>query len=424
MNCGMQHSLSRRSWMSCMGAATASLARATPSGSVSSDRQLLLVWLDGGLSQLESWDPKPGTRFGGPFRSIPSVVSGIRISELMPQTARHTNKLALIRNLCTQDNSHSAGVARIQRGDPKNRGVDYPYLNVASARWLGPKAVELPASMVIKPGNGGFLVNETGFLGPRHAALALGDGKPPALLDRPADLAAAEDDLRLSLRDTLDRMGATARGSSLALANTETFKLAETLRRRRDLFDPARLSRNDIERYGDTDLGRHLLQARGLLEAGVRSVKVISYGWDSHGDHFNGSMSLMPQFDRGLSALLDDLGNRGMLDHVLVVVLSEFGRTPRINGHLGRDHWPEAWSAAMAGAGIVPGQVVGETVADGSEVKGDSYDIGHLFHTIFHALGISTSAIHYEQSGQPLPLAHEGMYPIKALLRKPPENAR
>ena len=315
-------------------------------------------------------------------------------------------------------------MARIQRGDPKNRGVDYPYLNVASARWLGPKAAELPASMVIKPGNGGFLVNETGFLGPRHAALALGDGKPPALLDRPADLAAAEDDLRLSLRDTLDRMGATARGSSLALANTETFKLAETLRRRRDLFDPARLSRNDIERYGDTDLGRHLLQARGLLEAGVRSVKVISYGWDSHGDHFNGSMSLMPQFDRGLSALLDDLGNRGMLDHVLVVVLSEFGRTPRINGHLGRDHWPEAWSAAMAGAGIVPGQVVGETVADGSEVKGDSCDIGHLFHTIFHALGISTSAIHYEQSGQPLPLAHEGMYPIKAMLRKPPENAR
>jgi uncharacterized protein (DUF1501 family) len=383
-----------------------------------------LVWLDGGLSQLESWDPKPGTRFGGPFRSIPSAVSGIRISELMPQTARHTNKLALIRNLCTQDNSHSAGVARIQRGDPKNRGVDYPYLNVASARWLGPKAAELPASMVIKPGNGGFLVNETGFLGPRHAALALGDGKPPALLDRPADLAAAEDDLRLSLRDTLDRMGATARGSSLALANTETFKLAETLRRRRDLFDPARLSRNDIERYGDTDLGRHLLQARGLLEAGVRSVKVISYGWDSHGDHFNGSMSLMPQFDRGLSALLDDLGNRGMLDHVLVVVLSEFGRTPRINGHLGRDHWPEAWSAAMAGAGIVPGQVVGETVADGSEIKGNSCDIGHLFHTIFHALGISTSAIHYEQSGQPLPLAHEGMYPIKAMLRKPPENAR
>jgi hypothetical protein len=107
-----------------------------------------------------------------------------------------------------------------------------------------------------------------------------------------------------------------------------------------------------------------------------------------------------------------------MLDHVLVVVLSEFGRTPRINGHLGRDHWPEAWSAAMAGAGIVPGQVVGETVADGSEIKGNSYDIGHLFHTIFHALGISTSAIHYEQSGQPLPLAHEGMYPIKAMLRK------
>jgi len=420
MNFLSEHRFSRRSWLAGMAAMAGGLAR----GNTPSDKQLLLIWLDGGLSQLESWDPKPGTRFGGPFRSIPTSVTGIRYSEMLPLTARHADKIAVVRNMSTQDNSHSAGVARIQRGDPKNRGVDYPYLNVAAGRWLGPKAAGMPASMVIKPGNGGFLVSETGFLGARHASLALGDGKPPPLLDRSADITAAEDDARLSLRDTLDRIGAKARGSSLAVANSETYRLAETLRSRRDLFDPSRLDAKSVERYGDWDLGRHILQARGLLEAGVRIVKVISYGWDSHGDHFNGSMSLMPKLDRPLSALLEDLSARGMLDHVLVVVFSEFGRTPRINGHLGRDHWPEAWSVAMAGAGIIPGQAVGETTAPGVEVKGQAFDIGHMFHTWFAALGVSTSAVHYEQNGQPLPLAHEGTHAVRALLRRPPEHAK
>jgi len=420
MNRVLDHRFSRRAWLAGMAAMAGSVARAAPSV----DRQLLMIWLDGGLSQLESWDPKPGTRFGGPFRSIPTSVSGIRYSELLPRTARHADKIAVARNMSTQDNSHSAGVARIQRGDPKNRGVDYPYLNVAAARWLGPKAGGLPASMVIKPGNGGFLVGETGFLGARHASLALGDGKPPPLLERPSDITPGEDEARLSLRETLDRIGGRARGSSLALANAETFRLAETLRSRRDLFDPSRLEARDIERYGNSDLGRHVLQARGLIEAGVRVVKVISYGWDSHGDHFNGSLSLMPRLDAALASLLEDLAARGMLENVLVVVLSEFGRTPRINGHLGRDHWPEAWSVAMAGAGIVPGQVVGETNAEGTEVKGTPFDIGHLFHTWFAALGLSTASIHYEQNKQPLPLAHEGCHPVRALLRQAPEQAR
>lgn len=421
MNRLMEHRLSRRAWLAGM----ASMAGAVARGDLAtSDRQLLLIWLDGGLSQLESWDPKPGTRFGGPFRSIPTRVPGIHYGELLPKTARHADKIAVVRNMSTQDNSHSAGVARIQRGDPKNRGVDYPYLNVAAARWLGPKATDLPASMVIKPGNGGFLVGEAGFLGARNASLALGDGKPPPMLDRPAGISPGEDKARLALRDILDRMGAGARGSALALANTEAYRLAETLRARRDLFDPSRLQAGDVARYGNSDLGRHVLQARALIEAGVRVVKVISYGWDSHGDHFNGSLSLMPRLDSALSALLEDLSARGMLDKVLVVVFSEFGRTPRINGHLGRDHWPEAWSLAMAGAGINPGQVVGETSADGTEVKGRAFDIGHMFHTWFHSLGIPTAKTHYEQNGQPLPLAHEGTHPVRALLRHAPEQAQ
>jgi uncharacterized protein (DUF1501 family) len=145
-------------------------------------------------------------------------------------------------------------------------------------------------------------------------------------------------------------------------------------------------------------------------------VKVTSYGWDTHGDHFNGAASLHPKFDAPFAALLTDLADRNMLGDVLVIVAAEFGRTPRINGHLGRDHWPQAWSVAMAGRGIKAGAVVGKTNAKGTEVATEPYDIGHLFHTWFTALGLKSKKLKYRNGDQPLPIAHEEMGPIPELL--------
>jgi uncharacterized protein (DUF1501 family) len=159
-----------------------------------------------------------------------------------------------------------------------------------------------------------------------------------------------------------------------------------------------------------------MLQARKMLEAGVTFVKVNSYGWDTHGDNFNGHLSLMPKFDQAFAAIVQDLADRSMLDDVLVIAMSEFGRTPRINGHIGRDHWPEAWSVVMAGSGLKRGLVVGETNDKGTFVKGDEHDIGDLFHTWFAALGIDSKATEYDNGGQPLPIAHEGMQAVKELL--------
>ncbi len=186
--------------------------------------------------------------------------------------------------------------------------------------------------------------------------------------------------------------------------------------KRIELFDTNKTDPRDVERYGSHELGRHLLLARRMLEAGVRCVKVTSYHWDSHGDHFNGSESLVPQFDRPFAALIADLHERGLLDRVLVVALSEFGRTPRINSHAGRDHWPEAWSIAMAGCGIGRGRVVGQTNALGTDVEGKRHDIGDLFHTWFQALGVPRDQMQYDNHGQPLPVAHENCSPIKDLL--------
>jgi len=380
------------------------------------DRQVLFVWLDGGMSQLESWDPKPNSPFGGPFRSIQTSAPGIRISELLPKTAKWMHHMAIVRSLCTQDNSHSAGVDRIQRGDPKNRGVVYPFLGSAVVKLLGADKNTFPPYVWIKPGNGGFLPKDGGFLGPRFGALALGDGKAPDGLLRPAALLEEDDIARNDLRRLIDLEYARERTPAAVEANAHVYAMAEQLQKHRNLFDESTFSPKDVERYGKHDLGRHLLMGRRMIEHGVTFVKVTSYGWDTHGDNFNGHLSLVGKLDQGFSALMEDLHERRMLDRVLVVVMSEFGRTPRINGHLGRDHWPEAWSLACAGRGLKKGVAVGKTNEQGTWVSDEAHDIGHLFHTWFHALGIDTSKVEYNNNGQPLPVAHEECKPIAELL--------
>jgi uncharacterized protein (DUF1501 family) len=268
----------------------------------------------------------------------------------------------------------------------------------------------------VKPGSGGFKAEEAGFLGPKYGALAFGDGKPPAYLLRHPSLTSEEDDARNELRARMNQRYAASRPQTATEANSFVFDTARELMRRSDVFDTTQLPDRELDRYGRHDLGQHLLIARRMLEAGVRFVKVTSYGWDTHGDNFNAHASLVPKFDRPFAALLDDLAASGLLENTLVIAMSEFGRTPRVNGHGGRDHWPEAWSLAMAGCGIQKGVVVGETNEQGTAVKSDGYDIGSLFHTWFSALGINSVATEYDNAGQPLPIAHDDMKPIKEAL--------
>lgn len=379
-------------------------------------KQVLFVWIDGGMSQLESWDPKPNTIFGGPFRAIPTSVPGVHFSELLPKSAKQMHHLAILRSIHTQDNSHSAGVARIQRGDPKNRGATYPYFGSAVAKLLGAGDSGLPPYVWIKPGSSGFIHQDAGFLGPQFGAVAFGDGQPPENLVLHSSLTAQDDDDRNALRAAANARYAKNRRKQMGDATSYVFDVGRTLMKRQDLFDTSKFDPKDIERYGTHEIGRHMLQARKMLEAGVTFVKVNSYGWDTHGDNFNGHLSLMPKFDQAFAAIVEDLADRGMLANVLVIAMSEFGRTPRINGHIGRDHWPEAWSIAMAGCGLKQGIVVGETNDKGTFVKTDEYDIGHIFHTWFKALGIDPAKIEYDNAGQPLPIAHDDMHAITELL--------
>lgn len=414
-----EHRLSRREWLGRVGGALALGGLISPAVAKEleqQDKQVLFVWVDGGMSQYESWDPKPNTQFGGPFRAIPTSLPGVHFSELLPQSAKVAHHLAVVRNLCTQDNSHSAGVPRIQRGDPKNRGVTYPFFGSAVAKLLGPGKSGLPPYVSIKPGGGGFYYQDAGFLGPQFGALAFGDGKPPENIVRPETITEDQDAARNRLRSFAQKQYTQQHRKQNSEAQEFVYEMGQSLIRRQDLFDTTKLDPKDIERYGTHEFGRHMLQARKMLEAGVRFVKVTSYGWDTHGDNFHGHRSLMPRFDQAFAAMIFDLHEHGMLDRVLVIAMSEFGRTPRINGHIGRDHFPEAWSLALAGCGLKRGTVVGKTNDLGTFVENDAVDIGHMFHTWFACLGVDTTKTEYDNHGQPLPLAHDDCKVVRELL--------
>lgn len=419
-----EHQLSRRRMLGTMAAGAAMgygglggiLQPAVAETLKQNDKQVLLIWLDGGMSQLESWDPKPNTQFGGPYRAIDTSVPGLQISELLPKMSKLMHHVSLVRSMKTEDPNHSSGVGKILRGHPKNRGVVYPFMGSAVAKLLGPCESGLPPYVWVKPGSGGFISKYAGFLGAKYGALALGDGKPPENLLRPDSLTAEHDLARQELRQKLTARYASQHRKSWSEANSYVFDVAQTLMKNDELFDESTLPQRDKDRYGEHDLGRHTLLGRRLIEAGVRFVQVTSYGWDTHGDNFNAHASRVPKVDQALSALVEDMVDRGLMENVLLIVMAEFGRTPRINGSVGRDHWPNAWSLLTGGCGIKPGVVVGKTKPDGTDVATEPYEIGYMFHTWYQALGIDPVGTEYMNGTQPLPIAHDDYHALAELL--------
>jgi uncharacterized protein (DUF1501 family) len=402
-----EHVISRRAFLGGV-AAMGIGALANPLAAkelAKSQKRVLLIWLAGGASQLETWDPKPGTDTGGPFQAIPTSVPGIQICELLPHTAKRMHHLALVRGVNTKVNEHGQGAVIMHTGRSPEPGTEYPHLGSAMAKLLGSDDNPLPGYIHIAPnGGGGFGKTDSAFLGPKYASVTISDGKPPANLLRPADLTEASDQNRNTVRDHLNQRFAQRRKSSDAEAYTQTYDQAAELIRRRDLFDVTKEDPRDADRYGRHDFGRHMLLARRLLEGGVTFVKVTHREYDTHHENFDFHIEQLGEFDKPFATMLDDLSDRGMLDSTLVVVASEFGRTPKINRNLGRDHWGMAWSVALAGCGLKRGSVVGKTNANGTAVADREVNGGHLFHTYFRALGLDSTKNYYHNS-RPIPRA-------------------
>ncbi len=374
-------------------------------------KRVVVVYMAGGLSQLESWDPKPKTDTGGPFRAIPTAVPGIHISELLPLTARHMDKLALVRSLNTHNNDHGKGQYQMTRGRNQMPGADYPHLGAVCAKGLESSDNPLPGHIRIPGGGRG---NDAAYLGPRYSSIGV-NGQPPANSARPSGLSEDVDRMRHDFRRRLNDRFALKRRTAETDVYTYSFEQALLLMERRDVFDVSKEPEKEHEKYGKFDFGRHCLMARRLLEHGIPFVQVTHSNYDTHNENFNFHLEQLGEFDRAFSALVGDLNDRGMLDSTLIVVMSEFGRTPRINQYYGRDHWGKSWSVCLGGARIQRGAVIGKTNANGTEVVDREVDHGHLFHTYLAAVGLDPTDT-FNVGGRPLPLADPTRSAIEELL--------
>jgi len=390
--------------------ATAHLAR--------SHKRVLVIFLWGGLSQLESWDPKPNTDTGGPFKAIPTSVPGIHISELLPHTARQAHRLAIVRSLNSFSDDHGIGERIMLTGRKPEPGIEYPELGAVAARLLAHTSDSaLPGHIKILPRDGGGSENkaDAAFLGPKYASVSLRDGQPPADIRRPPELSPESDAAREEFRRRLNARFARSRRSAATDAYTESFEQAERVVRQAAVFDVEREDPRVADRYGRHDFGRHLLLARRLLEAGVSYVKVSHSNYDTHHENFDFHIEQLGEFDRPFATLLDDLADRGLLESTLVIVMSEMGRTPRINDRYGRDHWSRAWSVVLAGCGIKGGAVVGKTNATGTAVTDREVNSGHLFHTYLRAVGLDPTKNFYPNE-RPVPIADPKTAAIQEIL--------
>jgi hypothetical protein len=422
--CGSaEHEITRRNFLA--GMATGALGALTLGSFIrpaiareldKRQKRVLMIWLSGGASQLETWDPKPGTSTGGPFQAIPTAVPGVHICELLPHTAKQMHHLALVRGLNTAEDDHGKGAYIMHTGRRQEPAMKWPHLGSVCAKLLGDGDNPLPGYIHITPrGNGGVNSEDAAFLGPRYASVALSDGHAPANLDRPTTLTERADHQRHTFRAHANERFQRSRRTAQTEAYTESYDQAAQLMRKRDLFNIGKEPPQVVDRYGRHDFGRHCLMARRLLEGGATFVKVAHSNYDTHHENFDFHIEQLGEFDRPFATLLDDLHERGLLSSTLVVVMSEFGRTPNINRNYGRDHWSRAWSIALAGCGIKGGVVSGKTNAGGTAVTERQVNGGHLFHTYLRALGFDSKKNFYIDQ-RPLAIADPKASPITEVL--------
>jgi hypothetical protein len=413
-------------------------AAASTGGRTGRARSCIVLFFLGGPPQHETWDPKPQAppEIRGDLHPIASAVPGVQVGELMPKTARMLGKICVLRALSTNDNAHSSSGYYMTTGQPHQPvGVenakpgapnDWPCLGALINR-AATGAGGLPAAITVpeQSANDGNLTwpgQDGGFLG-RTADPWLVNGDPSAAdfriegLALPAEVSAERFEGRRGLvqqvnrrLDGLERAGAMGLFDSRQQQALDLIAASQARRAFRIQDEPPALR----DRYGRTKFGQSVLLARRLVEAGVSLVRVNwsrvagapnNGHWDTHGKNTEGLKALMPIMDQAYSALLEDLEQRGLLDETLVVWTGEFGRTPKLNGAAGRDHWGHVFSAALAGGGVRGGSVYGASDRIAAYPKDGRVPPQDLMATIFHCLGIRPDTEIHDAQGRPLPLS-------------------
>ena len=379
---------------------------------------MLLVWLSGGVSQLETWDPKPGAITGGPFRAIPTDVPGTHISELMPEMAKRMKTTCVIRGLNTKNGDHGSAAITMMRGRRNEANLRYPDLGAVLAREMGRADSKVPdyVTFYTQTEGRGMAPGDPGFLGARFGPMDLTTNNAPEFIRKLDSITDLDHKERGDLRDLLGKQFAKGRQSDAMNSQGEAYERVRGLMASEKLFDISQEPQKVRDRYGKTQFAEQTLIARRLVEAGVPFVRVGRAWWDSHGQNFETHQEMVPELDHVMATLIDDLKDRGLLDDVMIVTLAEFGRTPSINSSLGRDHFASAWSMTMTGGGAKGGAVYGKSDPKGNTVVSEEVDAGSLFATIYANLGINPNKNYYVGS-RPVPLVNPGIEPIAALVK-------
>ena len=385
------------------------------------DISCILIWLDGGPSHLDTFDPKPNApkEVRGPFGVIPTALPGVRISEHLPLTAKAMGEIALVRSLTHELGNHNTGRHYLMTGHRPTPVVAYPSLGSVLAKETGFKRQLPPYVIVPQP----VEYSQAGYLPGAYGPFSVG-GDPSKPDFRVRDLNAPEGvniTAEARRRDVLRRLDEFSREleqSPVTEARDAFYEQAYRL-----LGSPAAKAAFDLKkepgplrnRYGRKLIGQGCLLARRLVESGARFVTVVDRGWDTHQDiarnlpdaRFRGSGKL-PALDRAYSTLLADLRERGLLESTLVVLMGEFGRTPKINNRAGRDHWPRAGFVSFAGGGVKGGQIIGATDAHGEVPTDTPVRPEDVAHSMLRLLGVDPNQQYTAPGGRPLKILDKG----------------
>lgn len=367
----------------------------------------ILLWMQGGPSQFETFSPKPDHANGGETKAISTNVAGIQVAEHMPECAKIMDELAIIRSMTSKEGNHQRATYLLHHGYLPMGGVKFPTLGSNVAHQIGDAANQLPSYVRIgnrlaNSGNGGFLGVDYDPLVLRSAAKMPQNTKPSTGI--------ARYQRRLQLLDSMQSSFATGGGAQVVADHRKlTDRAAEMiLSPSMKAFDLEQEPKQLREAYGEGNFASGCQMARRLVEHGVTFVEVVSSGWDTHQDVFTRTANLTSQVDQPMAMLIKDLKQRGMLDKTLVVWMGEFGRTPKVNARAGRDHYPKAFNAVVAGGGVQGGQVIGKTNDAGTAVTDRPVSVNDLFRTIYHTLDIDADHENMSLIGRPIKLVDGG----------------
>ncbi len=380
-------------------------------------KSCILIWLDGGPSHLETFDPKPDAarEIRGPLSTIATALPGIRLSECLAETAKRLNDIAIIRSMTSPLGEHNFGTHYMQTGFKPTPSLEYPSFHAVGAS-VYDRISNLPPNIAIpsfRVGGGRFSGN--GFLDRANAPFSVGgDPSKREFQVQDLDLYRGVTLQRLALRNEfvrkLDQFSQLDSGPADSTFE-QAFRIV-TSSEAKQAFDLSQETPQLRAKYGNRTVGQSCLLARRLVERGVPFVTVNYNGWDTHADlytrikeGFSGAskpVGLVPSLDLAFSALIDDLKDRNMLSETLVVVMGEFGRTPKLNAAGGRDHWPRVFSVAMAGGGVVGGQVIGSSDTAGESPKDRPITPGDLVASIYQLLGIDPALELKTADGRPI----------------------